>query len=126
MTVAAQSAATDTVRLTLDDAIARARTHSVNAAVALDELRSAYWQYRTYRAELLPEVNLTATVPSYHKQYSSYMNADGTYSFVRNNFLQMNGGLSITQNVWLTGAQLSVTPRSTGSANWRVIPTTGS
>ncbi len=108
MTVAAQSAATDTVRLTLDDAIARARTHSVNAAVALDELRSAYWQYRTYRAELLPEVNLTATVPSYHKQYSSYMNADGTYSFVRNNFLQMNGGLSITQNVWLTGAQLSV------------------
>lgn len=108
MTVAAQSAATDTVRLTLDDAIARARTHSVNAAVALDELRSAYWQYRTYRAELLPEVNLTATVPSYHKQYSSYMNADGTYSFVRNNFLQMNGGLSVTQNVWLTGAQLSV------------------
>lgn len=108
MTVAAQSADTDTVRLTLDDAIARARTHSVNAAVALDELRSAYWQYRTYRAELLPEVNLTATVPSYHKQYSSYMNADGTYSFVRNNFLQMNGALSITQNVWLTGAQLSV------------------
>ena len=41
MTVAAQSADTDTVRLTLDDAIARARTHSVNAAVALDELRSA-------------------------------------------------------------------------------------
>ncbi len=70
-------------------------------------------------------MNLTATVPSYHKQYSSYMNADGTYSFVRNNFLQMNGGLSITQNVWLTLARsCRSTPRSTGSANWRVIPTT--
>ena len=105
---AARAQAAGVVELTLDDAVARARAASVDAAVALDELRSAYWQYRTYRAELLPEVNLTATVPSYHKQYSSYMNADGTYSFVRNNFLQMNGGLSITQNVWLTGAQLSV------------------
>ncbi len=102
------AAQTDTLRLSLSEAISMARARSVDAAAALDELRSAYWQYRTYRAELLPEVNLTATVPSYHKQYSSYMNADGTYSFVRNNFLQMNGGLSITQNVWLTGAQLSV------------------
>ena len=105
LTAAAQS---DTMRLTLDDAIARARTHSVNAAVALDELRSAYWEYRTYRAELLPEVSLQATMPSYRKQYSSYMNSDGTYSFVRNNYLQMNGELSVTQNIWLTGAQLSI------------------
>ncbi len=102
------TAQTDTMRLTLDDAIVRARTHSVDAAVALDELRSAYWEYRTYRAELLPEVSLQATMPSYRKQYSSYMNSDGTYSFVRNNYLQMNGELSVTQNIWLTGAQLSL------------------
>ena len=82
LTAPAQS---DTLRLKLDDAIDRARTHSVDAAVALDELRSAYWEYRTYRAELLPEVSLQATMPSYRKQYSSYMNSDGTYSFVRNN-----------------------------------------
>ena len=36
--------------LTLDDAIAMARVQSVDAAVALDELKTAYWQWRSYRA----------------------------------------------------------------------------
>ena len=40
------------MHLTLDEAILLARTQSLDAAVALDELRSAYWQYRIYRAGL--------------------------------------------------------------------------
>lgn len=102
------------LRLTLDDAIARARTGSVDAAVALDELRTSYWEYRTYRAELLPELTLTGTIPSYHKQYSPYMNADGSYSFVANNYLEVNGGLSLSQRIWPTGGTLSVNT----SADW--------
>ncbi len=38
------SAQTDTLRLSLDDCIAMARRQSIDAAVALGELRSAYWQ----------------------------------------------------------------------------------
>ena len=57
--------------LTLADAMARARMSSVSAESALARLRSAYWEYRTYRAELLPEVQFGATVTSYQKQYSS-------------------------------------------------------
>lgn len=45
--------------ITLNEAIALARTQSVDAAVALNELKTAYWEYRTFRADLLPEVNLT-------------------------------------------------------------------
>jgi len=44
------AAQTDTLRLSLSEAISMARARSVDAAAALDELRSAYWQYRTYRA----------------------------------------------------------------------------
>lgn len=98
----------DTLSITLDDAIVRARANSVDAAVALNELRTAYWEYRTYRANLLPEVSFSATIPAYYKQYNTNQNSDGTYAFVRNNYLQMNGELSVTQNVWLTGGQLSV------------------
>ena len=43
----------DTLRLTLDDCIAMARRQSIDAAVALGELRSAYWQWRSYRADQL-------------------------------------------------------------------------
>ncbi|MCI9607704.1 MAG: TolC family protein [Muribaculaceae bacterium] len=96
------------LQLTLEDAIARARAKSVDAAVALNELRSSYWEYRTYRAGLMPEVNFTATVPAYRKQYSSYMNAEGSYSFVPNNYLEMSGELSVDQKIWFTGGTLSL------------------
>lgn len=94
--------------LTLDDAIMMARVRSVNAAVALDELKTAYWQWRTYRADRLPEIGFTATAPSYANRYSSYMNAEGEYSFVSNRFLEAQAQLSVTQNIPFTGGQLSL------------------
>lgn len=94
--------------ITLNEAITLARVQSVNAAVALNELKTAYWEYRTFQANLLPEVNLSATVPSYAKSYNSYQQSDGSYTFVRNNFMQMSGALSIDQNIWLTGGTLSL------------------
>lgn len=105
---AARAQAAGVVELTLDDAVARARAASVDAAVALDELRSAYWEYRTYRAELLPEVTFEATLPHYAKQYSTYMDSNGAFSFVRTNYLEAVGQLSLTQNIWLTGGTLSL------------------
>ena len=94
--------------ITLDEAITLARVQSVNAAVALNELKTAYWEYRTFQADLLPEVNLSATLPSYAKSYNSYQQGDGSYTFVRNNFMQMAGALSIDQNIWITGGKLSL------------------
>ncbi len=102
------AAQTDTLRLSLSEAISMARARSVDAAAALDELRSAYWQYRTYRAELLPEISFNATLPSYAKRYSSYQDASGAYNFVPNDNLQLSGELSISQRIWLTGGTLSL------------------
>ena len=98
----------DTLRLSLDDCIMMARRQSIDAAVALGELRSAYWQWRSYRADLLPEVSLSGTAPSWNKRYSSYQQADGSLSFVRNDYLGLDGALHITQKLWPTGGTLSV------------------
>lgn len=95
--------------ITLDQTIAMARTSSVDAAVALNELRTAYWEYRTFRADLLPEVSFEATAPSYRKNYSAYQLEDGSYTFVRSNLLQATGSLAVQQNIWLTGGTLSLT-----------------
>ena len=102
------SAQTDTLHLTLDDCIVMARRQSIDAAVALGELRSAYWQWRSYRADLLPEVSLSGTAPSWNKRYSSYQQADGSLSFVRNDYLGLDGAVNITQKLWPTGGTLSV------------------
>lgn len=95
--------------ITLSEAIALARIQSVDAAVALNELKTAYWEYRTFRANLLPEVSFTGTLPNYNKSYSSYQNSDGSYTFVRNSTLGLSGELSINQNIWFTGGTLSLT-----------------
>lgn len=94
--------------LTLDDAIAMARVQSVDAAVALDELKTAYWQWRSYRADRLPEFSLSGTVPSYSDRYTSYMNEDGEYSFVRTHSLDAQAKLSVNQNITLTGGRISL------------------
>ena len=94
--------------LSLDDAIAMARVRSVDAAEALDELRSSYWEWRSFKAEQLPELTFKATAPSYARQYSSYMNEDGGYSFVATNTLQASGQLALTQNIPLMSIPLAV------------------
>lgn len=98
----------DTVRLSLKDAINLAQFQSVDAAVALNELKTAYWQYRTHVADQLPEVNFTGTLPSYSKQYSRYQNSDGVYTFIRDNSLGLKGDISIDQNIALTGGKISL------------------
>ena len=116
--------------ITLNEAIALARIQSVDAAVALNELKTAYWEYRTFRANLLPEVNFTGTLPNYRKIYNSYQNADGTYSYVRDNVLGLSGEVSIDKNIWLTGGKLSLTSSldylrelgSNGSKQFRSFP----
>lgn len=96
-------------RITLNEAIALARVQSVDAAVALNELKTAYWEYRTFRADLLPEMNFEGTLPNYSKSYNSKQQDDGSYTFVRNNTLGLSGELSIDQNIWFTGGKLSLT-----------------
>ncbi|MDH6358414.1 TolC family protein [Parabacteroides sp. PF5-9] len=97
-----------TVRLTLKEAIVLAQLQSVDAAVALNELKTAYWEYRTHRADQLPEISFTGTLPAYYQQYNKRQNDDGSFSYVRNNSLDLSGELSVLQNIPLTGGQISL------------------
>lgn len=106
--VNAQTQPSDTVRMTLNDAIRLAQTQSVSAVVALNELKRAYWEYRTYRADQLPEVNFTGALPSYNNNYGKYQQSDGSYTYVRNNWMGLNGVVSIEQNIALTGGKISL------------------
>ncbi|MDH6316600.1 outer membrane protein TolC [Parabacteroides sp. PF5-5] len=96
------------IRLGLKEAIGIAQLQSVDAAVALNELKTAYWEYRTHQAEQLPEVNFIGTLPSYNNNYGRYQESDGSYKYVQNNWLGISGEISIDQNVPLTGGKLSL------------------
>ena len=94
--------------VSLGDAISLAREQSLDAMVAKSQLRSAYWQYRNYRADLLPNVTLTGTLPSFNRTLSSYLKEDGTYKYISSNSISEQLALSVTQNIPLTGGALSL------------------
>lgn len=102
------SYAQDTIIVSLSDAIQRSASISVDAVVARNEYKSSYWGYKTYKAELLPEVTLNTTLPYYSKSYNSFQNSDGSYTFVSNDYSKIDAGISISQNIPLTGGILSV------------------
>ena len=81
---------------------------SVDAAVALNQLKSAYWQFRTYKAERLPELVFNGTLPTFNNNYNAYQNPDGSYGYVRSNWLGLSGELSVTQNIPFTGGTVSL------------------
>lgn len=95
--------------LSLAEAVELARTRSVDAAVAANTMRTSYWEYRTYRADLLPAVSFKATLPAFNKRYNSYQNPDGSYSFIRDDNLMLSGALTVEQRIWLTGGTVSLT-----------------
>lgn len=100
--------AIDSTSITLQEVISRARLQSVDAAVAINKMRTAYWVYRTYKADLLPEMSFDGTLPSYQKRYNAYQQDSGNYTYVRSNLLGINSALSITQNIWFSGGTLSL------------------
>lgn len=99
---------TSYIKLTLQEAIILAQIQSVDAAVVLNELKTAYWEYRTHQADQLPEINFEGTLPSYNNNYSRYQQQDGSYTYVQSNWLGLNGKVSIDQNIALTGGKVSL------------------
>ena len=101
--------AQDTIVLSLPDAIRIGVESSVDAAVARNEYISAYWGYKSYKAELLPEIGVSATLPYYSMSYNPIQNpADGSYTYTESNFSRIDGGVSVSQLIPFTGGKLSL------------------
>lgn len=90
---------------TLAEAILQAQKASPEAQAARHTYRSAYWSYRSFRANYLPEVSLTSN-PYLNRQINRVTQPDGTEQFKAQNILNTDLSLTISQNVWFTGGNL--------------------
>ena len=95
-----------TEELTFDEVILLARQQSPDAIMAKHRFRANYWQYRTYKADYLPNLSLGATFPEYSRAIKKYQNADGTYTYVEDNVNYSTLNLNLRQNVGFTGGQI--------------------
>lgn len=92
--------------VTLEEVICLAREQSLDALVARDKWRASYWQFRNFRADLLPNVVLEGMLPSFDRSLSSYQKEDGTYTFVSSNSIGGNLFLAVRQNIPWTGGKI--------------------
>jgi outer membrane protein TolC len=94
--------------LSLHDAIQMAREQSVSAILAETNKETSYWEFRTYRSGLYPQLALKGTLPDFSRAISSVTQPDGTLIFqpIVNNNSGLN--LELSQNIGLTGGQMFV------------------
>lgn len=97
------------VPLSLERAICAAQNESIAAIVAKYTFLSSYWSYRSFRASRLPSLNLTGEVLSFDRSLRLLQDYDsGEMRYLDNYNLQNTLGLSIRQNIALTGGTLQL------------------
>lgn len=117
-----------TMGLTLGQTIERARQLSPDAQNAGHSFRSAYWNYKAYRANYLPAITLTSD-PYLNRAINKITLEDGNVKFVEQNMLNSDLTLSLTQNIPWTGGTLFVETAaqridlfSNDSHSWQTSP----
>ena len=101
------SAQEETMSLTLSQAIQIAQANSPEAESARNTYRSAYWSYRSYKANYLPSATLSSS-PYFNRSISKVTQNDGTDLFIKQNKLGVDMNLKINQNVWFTGGSFFI------------------
>jgi outer membrane protein TolC len=96
-------------RLTFEEVIKLSEEQSPNALMAKHRFRASYWQYRTFVAQYRPSLTLTGTTPDYSNSYDKVWNSQtNSYDYRSTNTVSNLGSLSLSQNIGLTGGQISL------------------
>jgi outer membrane protein TolC len=92
--------------LTLEEAIDIAQAQSPDALIAKHRFRSSYWEYKSYKANYLPQVQLDAVIPNIAREYRQIPVPDGPDIFQYNSLANYSVDLSIDQRVGFTGGSV--------------------
>ena len=76
--------------ISLQKAIELAKQQSIEAMEAKNSLYISYWNFRNYKASLLPNVEMLGTLPNFNSSYNRYQNPDGDYQYISNRSISEN------------------------------------
>ncbi len=95
-------------RFTLAEVIHIAQKQSPDALIAMHRFRKSYWQYRTFKATYLPNLDLSATLPDLNRSINAITSPNGTVSYTSQSISNYSLGLSLNQKIGLTGGEVFV------------------
>ena len=91
--------------LSLSEVIEIAKQQSPDALASQHRFRSSYWQFRNYKAGLMPMLTLDGTIPSLSRSIEKITTPEGDF-FYNRNLASYSAGMSLTKNIGLTGGQV--------------------
>lgn len=98
-----------TRRMTLEQAIETAHAHSPEVQMAQLSFMAQYWNFRSYKAQFLPSLNLNGNLGNYNRSLVEVRDPEtGRISYVANNTLSNDLSISVDQNIALTGGRVSL------------------
>lgn len=95
--------------LTLSTAIQIAQENSYDAKLTQLSFQASYWTYRSFKADLLPSINLNGGIMNFDHSIVETRNfEDGKVAYVGNNSLTNSLTLSVDQKITATGGTVSL------------------
>jgi outer membrane protein TolC len=101
-----QLRAQESRKYTFDEILRIAREQSPMAVLARHRFRSSYWEYRTYKAGLLPNLTLNSTIPDLNRSIERITLPDGNDDFVDRKLINSSANLDLRQSIPFTGGNI--------------------
>lgn len=96
-------------KLTLPNAVTIAQQNSLDAQIARYSYMGSYWQYRSFRAQLMPSVNIGGSLGGFnHSVVEARDPETGKVNLVNNNTMTNSLTLSVDQQIAATGGKVSL------------------
>jgi outer membrane protein TolC len=108
--------------MTLAECISKAQLRSPEAQIAQKGFLSVHWDYKSFKASLLPQVRLDLNTPGFVRSIRQVTQNDGTIAFRQQNQAFSSANLSVSQMIAPTGGSLFV---SSGLTRLDVFGTSG-
>ena len=95
-------------QLTLDESIQIAQENSPESRSARFALLASKWNYRSFRADLLPTFSINGNAPNFNQSINTIVLDDGTQVFRSNTQSEASISASVEQEILPTGGSISL------------------
>jgi outer membrane protein len=101
------NAQTDTLILGLEDIVRLAQGDAPDVQIAQTALNNDYWRFQSLMADFKPQISFDAVLPNLNRSIDAIVLPDGSEKFINRSLMSNFAGLSVGQNIPLTGGRLS-------------------
>ncbi|MEA3476834.1 MAG: TolC family protein [Bacteroidota bacterium] len=92
--------------LSLNDVIYLAQQQSPDALIAKHRFRRSYWEYRTFKANYLPQLRADAIIPNFNRSIEIVTLPNGVETFQAKSFSNASADISLNQKVGALGGEI--------------------